>query len=71
MAVNKGVDTATENNKIDLSKSDIAKYYESDELGAFKAKPMKGPWNVSLGGKQWEKTVNKNTHIYGKAHREG
>ena len=71
MAVKQGVDRNTTNEQIDLSKSDIAKYYESDELSAFKAKPMKGPWNVNLGGQQWEKVVNENTHTYGNAYRKG
>lgn len=36
---------------VDLSKSDVPQYYESDELNQFKLKPMVAAHNKSVGNR--------------------
>lgn len=48
MAIKNILDKDVTKNDVDLSKSDIPQYYESDELNQFKLKPMAAVHNFRV-----------------------
>jgi hypothetical protein len=65
MSANNKEDRDVIPNDVDLTKSDIALYYESDELNSFKHKPMFSPFNPGLK----KQPLNTKSDQYSKAQR--
>lgn len=65
MGVNTKEDKDVIPNDVDLSKSDIALYYKSDELNQFGHKPMFSPFNPGLK----KQPLNTKNDQYSKAQR--